>query len=338
MCKESNHWFEINFNHHKPPTASFWVQHIDALPFRKLGAENNYSGVQIYNKVIPQIKALPDNLEVTKEYCNMEKMSGILIVDGKFVKVKGYKDKIPFIYGTDYEPHDIVHDQLSLSEGNTAFDKFFKELKQAGYPLKIVVSDDRAGLKTACLRHYPGVLFQTCVGHYMEGLRKLLSTRTDDKYQHFLNSLKLHVFTEPHNLAEAIQGLMYVRDNYGQTDPTAQNIILEIHARQDEFFAYHKVPNCPNNTNLIELLNSHLNGRLETIKGFSSFQSAALWLNAYVLRRRTLKFTDCDEKFKHLNGKCSLQMTIKKQPLWAIILEKLYGIKVPKSGFQEPKI
>jgi hypothetical protein len=338
LCKENNHWFEINFNHHNPESSPLWVQHIDGMAFRKLGAENNYSGVQIYNKVIPQIQALPDNLEITKAYCDMPKMSGTLIVDGKFVKVKGHDKKIPFIFGIDYDTHDIVHDQLSLAEGTLAFDKFFRELKQANYPLRIVVSDDRAGLKTACLRHYPGVLFQTCVGHFMQGLRNLLSTRTDDKYQHFLNSLKLHVFTEAHSLAEAIQGLMKVRDNHGQTDPTVQNIILEIHSRQDELFAYHKVPNCPNNTNLIELFNSHLNGRLETIKGFSSFQSAAFWLNAYVLRRRTKKFTDCDEKFKHLNGKCSLERTIKKQPLWAIILQKLYGNKIKKSEIQEPEI
>ena len=130
---------------------------------------------------------------------------------------------------------------------------------------------------------------------------------------------------------------MYVRDTYGQTDPTVQNIILEIHSRQDDFFNCHKVPNCPNNTNLIELFNSHLNGRLKTIKGFTSFQSAAVWLNAWVLRRRTLKFTDCDEKFRHLNGKCPLEMTIKKQPHWAIILQKLYGKKIPKTGIQEPE-
>ena len=308
------------------------------MAFRKLGAEHGYSGAQIYNKVIPELKALPDNLAVTREYCDMEKMSGTLIVDGKFVKVKDCNKKIPFIFSIDYESHDVVHDQLSLAEDNSAFDKFFRELKQAGYPLKIVVSDDRAGLKTACLRHYPGVLFQSCVGHFFENLRKLLSTRTSDKYLHFLNSLKLHVFIQAHNLSESIQGLMYVRDNYGQTDKTILNIILEIYSRQDELFAYHKVPNCPNNTNLIELYNSHLNGRLETIKGFSSFQSASLWLNAWAVRRRTKKFTDCDQKFKHLNGKCSLEMTIKKQPLWAIILQRLYGTKIKKSEIQEPEI
>lgn len=337
MCKENNHWFEINFKHHNPATVPLWVQHIDGVSFRKLGDQHDYGGTQIYKKVTLELKTLPNNLQVTKEYCDMEKMSGTLIVDGKFVKVKGYSQKIPFIFGVDYESHDIVNDQLSLAEDSSAFDKFFRGLKQASYPLKTVVSDDRAGLKTACLRHYPGVLFQTCVGHFFENLRKLLSTRTNDKYVHFLNSLKLHVFTEAHNLQESIQGLMLVRDNHGKTDPTVQNIILEVYSRQDEFFSYHKIPNCPNNTNLIELYNSHINGRLETIKGFSSFQSASVWLNAWVLRRRTKKFTDCDQKFKHLNGKCSLEMTIKKQPLWANILQKLYGSKTKISEIQEPK-
>lgn len=314
-----------------------WVQHIDGTPHRKLGSQLDLSGKQVFLKVATELAGLPDNLELTKLYCDMATMSGILIIDGKYVKVKGYDKKIPFIYGIDYLTHDIVHDELSIAEDYHAFYQFFKALKEANYPLRVIVSDDRAGLKKACLQHFPMAHFQTCVGHFFENLRRLLSTRTDDKYRHFLNSLKLHVFTEPKTRQEAIQGLMQVRDKHGLTDTTVQNIILEIHARQDEFFTYLDIPHCPNNTNLIELYNSHLNGRLKTIKGFSSFQSAALWLNAYALRRRTKTFTDCDEKFKVLNGKCSLEMTIKKQPLWAIILEKLYNKSVKLPPSQAPK-
>ncbi|MBD3279439.1 MAG: hypothetical protein GF390_01875 [Candidatus Pacebacteria bacterium] len=62
----------------------------------------------------------------------------------------------------------------------------------------------------------------------------------------------------------------------------------------------------PTTTNLIECFNSHLQGRLKTIKGFESFKHADLWLNAYFLRRRTKKFTDCRGKFRNLNGKTSL--------------------------------
>ena len=94
-------------------------------------------------------------------------------------------------------------------------------------------------------------------------------------------------------------------------------------------FTYLTIQDCPNNTNLIELYNSHLNGRLKTIKGFQSLVSARRWLNAWLIRRRTKKLTDCEEKFKHLNKHCSLEFTIKKEALWPDTLTKL-GIKMIK--------
>jgi transposase-like protein len=102
-----------------------------------------------------------------------------------------------------------------------------------------------------------------------------------------------------------------------------QNIVTAIKARQDDLFSYLRIKDCPNNTNLIELYNSHLNGRLKTIKGFQDFASARRWLNAYLIRRRTKTLTDCQEKFKHLNKHCSLEFTIKKQAQWPGILTKL---------------
>ena len=69
------------------------------------------------------------------------------------------------------------------------------------------------------------------------------------------------------------------------------------------------VKHTPRTNNLIESFNSHLQGRLKTIKGFESFNHAELWLNAYFLRRRTKKFTDCEGKFKSLNGKSSIEIT-----------------------------
>lgn len=51
--------------------------------------------------------------------------------------------------------------------------------------------------------------------------------------------------------------------------------------------------------------------------------------SAYLIRRRTKKFTDCKGKFKYLNKHCSLEFTIKKQALWPDILTNL-GIKFVK--------
>ena len=101
------------------------------------------------------------------------------------------------------------------------------------------------------------------------------------------------------------------------------NIIQEVERRKTELFAFRQVPDCPKSTNMIEAYNSHLQGRLKTIKGFQSFDSAKLWLNAYAIRRRTKALTDCKGKFKVLNKHASLELTIKKQARWPEILKKL---------------
>lgn len=91
----------------------------------------------------------------------------------------------------------------------------------------------------------------------------------------------------------------------------AVKVMLDISRRSKELLGYQDVPTIPRTNNLIESFNSHLEGRLKTIKGFESFDHANSWLNAYFVRRRLKPFTDCTKKFKHLNGKRSLEITLK---------------------------
>lgn len=88
-------------------------------------------------------------------------------------------------------------------------------------------------------------------------------------------------------------------------------ILLDIERKKPNLLGYLKVKGTPTTSNLIECFNSHLNLRLKIIKGFESFQHADSWLNAYFIKRRLTPFTDCTGKFKHLNGKCSLEETLK---------------------------
>lgn len=295
------------------------------MPLRKLGDERGLSPARTYTRVIKEFDALPDNTEITTNFC--EYSSGILIVDGKFVKVRGYDQKIPFIYGIDYASHDIPVVQLSTAESGNAFDTFFAKLKTTGYPLKIVVADDRSAITAALKRYFSDALIQRCQGHYLENVRQALHLRTDKSQSHFFNSLKKYVFDEYENDEKLDAALHHVLTECCNDDSLKQRIIMDISARRRELFAYTKIQGCPPNTNLIELYNSHLNGRLKTIKGFKSFRAAERWLNAYTLRRRTKNLTDCGPKFKHLNGTCSLWQVLKNQALWPDIL----GIQQPKT-------
>lgn len=296
------------------------------MPLRKLADENDLSPAQTYARVTTEMDCLPDNTWLTASYCN--RFCGILIVDGKFVKVRGYKQKIPFIYCIDYLTHDPVVGILAPSENEQAFLKLFRLLKTCNYPLQIVICDDRSSLNTGLKHYYPKASIQLCQNHYVENIRQLLHIRTDGIHHHFFHSLCKHVFQEHTDDKQLNDALHHLLTKRAENDPLRQSIIMDIHRRRKELFAYTKVRHCPQNTNLIELYNSHLNGRLKTIKGFKSFHAATRWLNAFLIRRRTKPFTDCEMKFKKLNGKTSLEMTLKKQAEWPDIL----GVKMPEKA------
>ena len=275
-------------------------------------------------RVFDELKLLPDNIEITRQFCKYT--SGILIMDGKYIKVRGYKQKIPFIYGVDYETHDILFGIVAPAEDETSFLIFFKTLKELNYPLRVVVADDRTSLPLALKQVFPEVPLQLCLNHYLENIRNLLHIRTDETHRHFFNSLKKHIFGEYEHDKTLNKALHHVWDERGENMPIRQAILLQIHKRRKELFVYKTISNCPDNTNLIELFNSHFNARLKSLKGFKTKEHTKLWLNGLLIRRRTKPFTDCRLKFKHLNGKCSLEVSIKKQAPWPEIL----GLKAPE--------
>lgn len=306
-----------------------WIPHIDGLPFRNLGRDHGLSGKQAFLKVKEEIDSLPDNTTLTKNLCDPLRFCGILILDGKYLAVRGYDAKIPVIYGIDYLSHDIPVGDLFVAEDGTAFYRFFRTLREElHYPLRAVVADDRSGLKQALNQVFPYAKLQLCHNHYLNNLRDLLKIKTQEKYHHFFNSLMRHVFQAQTEVA-VMAGLTHVFMKRAKKSQALSNIVLDIRDRREDLFNYLQIENCPNSTNLVELYNSHLEGRLKTIKGFQSFDSARKWFNAYLIRRRTKTLTDCKAKFKHLNGLTSLQMTIRDQRLWPT---ETPGIKLPQKA------
>lgn len=311
-----------------------WIYHVDGTPFRKLGDQQGYSGgKQVFLKVESEINRLPWNWQLTKDLCDPKRFCGRLVIDGKYVRVQGFEKKIPFIYAIDYLTHDIPHCDLFPAEDEAAFSQFFQKLYDLGYDLKIVIADDRAGLKQALLKVFPYAKLQLCQNHYLENIRTDLNIRTSDKYHHFYNSLVKHVFEAPED--KITEGLMHVFHNRCGHSRMLQNIVTTIKARQEDLFNYFRFKDCPNTTNIIESYNSHFQSRLKSIRSFQGFESAKRWLNAYIIRRRTKKFTDCKGKFKKLNKHAALEFTIKKQAKWPDVLKTLGISKVNYFDFNE---
>lgn len=292
------------------------MAHVDGTPLRKLADQNKISPAKAYRQVELEMNQLPENTYISANFCN--RWSGILNLDGKYVKVKGYPKKIPFIYTIDFPTHDIPVGLLAPSENIQAFRKLFRLLKSINYPLKVIICDDSSALKAALKEAYPKAKIQLCHNHFFENLREYLKVRTDNTHQPFFTDLKEALVSKyhPHKREAKLSHVNYL---YARKNDVLLSIMADLIKKDDELFAYKDFVNCPSTNNLIESYNSHLNGRLKTIKGFNSFRSAECFLNAWMIRRRTKKFTDCGEPFKHLNGYCSIQRTLKKDRHWSSI-------------------
>jgi len=277
------------------------------MPFRKISDLYGISPPSAYAKAFALAQSLPHCADVTRLYCS--RFSGILVFDGKFVKVRQYQHKIPFLYGIDYLSHDIPTFRLAHAESYIACVKYFQSLRLLNYPLQIVVSDDNENIRLACKYVYPNANFQLCQNHFKENIRRSLCVRTDPTYRDFMYRVD-HLFSIKRSLDDFNRCATSIFNDY-HNNPVCVSVMLDIQRKTDILLGYLKVKHTPRTTNLIESFNSHFQGRFKSTKGFETFKSADVWINAYILRRRFKEFTDCTAKFRHLNGTSSIQQSKK---------------------------
>jgi hypothetical protein len=116
-------------------------------------------------------------------------------VDGKYISVKGYAEKIPLLWGIDYRTHDLPVCLLAPSESYEAWCQFFTKLKNTSYPLVTVTCDDNEAIRQASQYVYHGCLTQLCHVHFLGNIRRALNVRSDETYEDFVADLEEHVFT-----------------------------------------------------------------------------------------------------------------------------------------------
>ena len=282
-------------------------------------------------RVKEELKTLPGNEMLTQTYC--ARFGGVLCVDGVYVRVKGWKKATPFIYGIDYETHDVPAGVLDFAESEDAFRHFFTMVKDAGYPLRFVVSDEATALKPALQEIFPDAKVQLCYVHVLRNIKETLGiTRVCTLHLPFFLRVRLLLKTRGE---EARRGeFKAIQEEYGR-NPLYRFVLSEVASKWDDLFRYEAVQRmgirCPKTTNLIEGYNNHFKARVKNIKGFESFSSAMRFLNAWMIRRRFAPFTDCKKPFKHLNGYSSFEKSRNPDLPWPLI-PGLSPPKHPKKG------
>jgi hypothetical protein len=290
------------------------LEHLKGASIRTLAGKINKGVDAAYRRIVAELEALPHNNEITLSYCNPKRFCGFLVVDGKFVAVKGYDRKIPFIYGIDYLTHDIPICLLAPSENYQAMLQFFTKLKNTGYDLQALICDDNESIRMAAKQVYPGVIVQLCHVHFLENIRRALKVRSEETYRTFFADLEEKIFDLPYLGQANLERHIRWRAPRHYDDPIKIATLNHIFDYSDLLTGYVKAEQlfhngCPRTTNIIEGCNKQLNGRLKTIQGFQSFRTAERWLSAWILCRRLTPFTDCKKKFRYLNGTYSLEKT-----------------------------
>jgi len=277
------------------------------MSFRSLGEKYEVDPSTAYRRCLKELENLPHCADITRRYC--DRFCGLLLVDGKYIAVKGYSRKIPVLYGIDYLTHDIPTYIFSVAENYQTCKAFFSSLRLLNYPLQGIVSDDNSNIYQAGSFIYPKSVSQICQNHYKQSLRLSLGVGRDPAYVPFMKEIEF-LFQKKRFLSEfkSLAGKIYFKYSH---DSVCVSVMTDIQKRLPQLLAYTSLPGLPTTNNLIESYNSHLEGRLKTIKGFESFDHADSWLNAYFIKRRLKKFTDCSGKFYSLNGTCSIQNTLK---------------------------
>jgi len=306
-CKDCQRWWQINRVQEKLSSQQLAADHLNGLSFRKLAAKYEISVGNAHLRVIAYFKTLPHCADITRDYCS--RFCNIFLIDGKYVRVQPYERKIPVIYLIDYQAHDVVTFKLAKSESLLAAQSVYTSANYAGVGIQMVVGDDNPNFSESLKFVYPNAQYQLCHNHFKQNLRQQLGLFRDLTHYKFMKEIETLLGVKQ-SQGEFSQRAHKLITKY-KAIPLYMNVLLNIAQRQDQLLAYHHLKGTPITTNLIEAFNSHLQARLSSIGSFQDFTHAKLWLNAYFLKRRQTKFTDCSRKFRRLNGKTSLSQTQK---------------------------
>ncbi len=284
-CCDCGKSFSIDHRRKAEPLLSL---HLKGASTRTLATKIGKGIDAAYRRIVAELEHLPHNNEITLSYCNPKRFCGFLVVDGKFVAVKGFDRKIPFLYGIDYLTHDIPICMLALSENYHALVQFFMKLKNTGYELLTLICDDNESIRMAAKYVYPQCIVQLCHVHFLENIRRALKVRSEETYRAFMNDLEEKIFALPFLGQANLERHIRWRAPRHYNDPMKIATLNHIFDYSDLLTAYVKAEHlfhsgCPRTTNLIESYKKQLNGRLKTIQGFQSFQSAERWLCAWIL-------------------------------------------------------
>ncbi len=219
-----------------------------------------------------------------------------------------------WLCGIDYISGDLPHYCLADSENRIDLILFFQQLKKNGYVLRNLVSDGSPEIPCAARKVYGNdFVFQLCTRHFLEGLKGLAIAKENEQdipaTETLIKNIQEIIQAKTLEIAKENLKLLKRKKHFYKTD--IQKIILRQFKEKFNFLMSHLFypgRNIPHTNNDIENLFKQLELNIGSVGRFGKFWNAHHYLNAWALKRRFTKFTDCKGPRKHRNGRAPLEL------------------------------
>ena len=210
-------------------------------------------------------------------FANPNQPSGILVLDGKALSIRGKKYCEHLVWDTRA---GLLKRRLCPSkESPQVFDDLLQELLGAGMVFTAATIDGLPGL-TQVLETY-GVSVQRCHVHLLRDLKtglqlKRFSNHPGNKQKRILFcycKLLLHATSETFLLRRKHLERIIETNVFG-INPIHHNVLLRFKKACRFAFMHFVDPRIPHTTNRLESYISHFNARLTTMRGFKKPENA----------------------------------------------------------------
>jgi len=219
------------------------------------------------------------------------------------------------LLGLDYHTRDLPHYSLGDNENMIDLILYFKQLRENGYEIKVLVRDGNEKITEAASKVYDRpIVTQLCHRHFLAKMDEYIARKDllSERDKMILLKNRIQFIIKSPNIELSINRMSdFIKEKSFWKTSITMNYLIERFVRDfEELTMYLQYPQglVPNTSNISENLNKQLKDRLRSMCSFQSILSAENYLKLWCLKRRFQRFTDCKKPFQHFNGKSPLEL------------------------------
>lgn len=222
---------------------------------------------KLASKYADRISSPLDNLKK-----NLNKATGVLLLDGTFFNVKGESECVHIAYDTGI---GVVDYFIDITENKTAYGYVFRRLKNIGYQPICIVSDGHGSI--ASLVNEENMPHQRCIFHILQDMKNKLGIHGELRGGDHVLYSRLKYILKSETIEQLAERIDFFKEFSRPNFHTAkQKRVISWFCNLLPDASLHlsfKSGEIPRTNNFLENLNGQIEARIKTFRGIKSEES-----------------------------------------------------------------